>query len=187
MASPLVYSSRARWCASRSLLGHVFRRSIENERQAEAWYLIMISSVVVAAIVMQFMAWSFWHEEIQNSSRISMWYWGIQLGVAGLVFIGGFLGYCPRVRASLTESSLSVSQGRRSVELDLSTLTDCRIVSALQYYRKWDCRVEGYMAHIPEDVLLVLGERQSIAIGISPDAHARLLVEMNRLAEINAV
>ena len=134
--------------------------------------------------MIQFMAWSFWHEEIQNSSQISTWYWGIQLGVAGLVFVGGFLGYCPRVRASLTESSLRVSQGRRSVELGLDTLTDCRIVSALQYYRKWNYRVESYMAKIPEDVLLVLGERKSIAIGIDPDAHARLLVEMNRITEV---
>lgn len=165
-------------------MGYVLRRSVENERQAEAWYLITISSVVIAAVVMQFMAWSFWHEEIQNSSRISMWYWGIQLGLAGLVFVGGFLGYCPRVRAVLTESSISVSQGRRSVELDLDTLTDCRIVSALQYYRKWNCRAESYMAHIPEDVLLVLGEQEVIAIGIDPDAHARLLVAMNRRAEV---
>lgn len=136
---------------------------------------------------MQFMAWSFWHEEIQNSSRISMWYWGIQSGLVGLVFVGGFLGYCPRVRAVLTGSSLRVSQGRRSVELALDTLTDCRIIPALQYYRKWNCRVESYMAHIPEDVLLVLGEQEAIAIGIAPDAHARLLVAMNRLAEANEV
>ncbi len=173
-------------------MGYVFRRNIENERQAEAWYLITIFSVVIAATVMQFMAWSFWHEEIQNSLRISMWYWGIQLGLAALVFVGGFLGYCPRVRASLTESSLSVSQGRRSVELGLDTVTDCRIIPALQYYRKWNCRVESYMAHIPEDVLLVLGERKSIAIGIDPGAHARLLVAMNRfdsaeVVEANAV
>ncbi len=165
-------------------MGYVFRRSTESERRAEAWYLITISSVVVAAVVMQFMAWSFWHEEIQSSPRISMWYWGIQLGLVGLVFVGGFLGYCPRVRAVLTESSLRVSQGRRSIELALDTLTDCRIIPALQYYRKWNYRVDSYMAHIPEDVLLVLGEQESIAIGIAPDAHARLLVAMNRLAEV---
>ncbi len=184
MASPLVYYGRARWCASRSLLGYLFRCRIENERQAEAWYLITICSVIIAAIVIQFMGWSFWHEEIQNSSRLSMWYWGIQLGMAGVVLFGGLMGYCPRVQAVLTESSIRAIQGRRSAELTVDTLVDYKIVSSLEYYRKWNGQVERYMAHIPDDVLLVFGEEKSIAIGIDPDVHEKLIGAMNQFTKV---
>lgn len=180
MNAPLVYSSRARWCPRHSLLGLVFRCRMENARKVEAWYLITISSVIVAAIIAQFMAWSFWHEETTNSTEVANWYWAIQLGVVVFIAVGGFLGYCPGVRVVLTGAAFHVTQGRRYAEVDLNSVIECRIISALRYYRKWDGRSESYMTHIPEDVLLVLADQRSIAVGIDPDTHAGLLSAMNR-------
>ena len=186
MSSSIAYSSRARWCPSRSLLGHVLRLRVKNQKQAEAWYLITIFSVIILLIVMQFLSWSLWHEEIASNHKIALWYWFGQLGAVGLVFFGGLIGYCPRVSIELAGSHLSVSQGQRSVKVNLDSLIDCKIVSALRYYRDWDRRAERYMTHIPDDVLLVFTEREITAIGINPDAHAELIVAINHFDSVEA-
>ncbi len=165
---------------------------MKDARQAEAWYLIAISSVVAAAIILQFMIWSLWHEEITNHSQTATWYWWVQLGTAVLIVAGGFIGYCPGVRVVFTGSSIRVSQGIRSVELDMDSVIDYSVIPALRYYRKWDGRVESYMTHIPEDVLLVHGEQEAIAIGVDSHAHALLVAALNRfkgteVTESNAV
>lgn len=165
---------------------------MKDVRQAEAWYLIAISSVVAAAIILQFMIWSLWHEEITNHPQTAIWYWRVQLGIAVLIVAGGFIGYCPGVRVVFTGSSIRVAQGRRRVELDIDSVIDHSVIPALQYYRKWNGHVENYMTHIPKDVLLVHGEQEAIAIGVDPHAHALLAAALNRfdgteVTESNAV
>ncbi len=180
MTPKLVYRCRARWCPSRSLLGHLLQLRAKNWKQAETLYLIAISSIITVLIVMQFLVWSLWHEAITNVPAVAMWYWTCQLGSAVLVFAGGLAGYCPGVKMELTESCLSVSQGQRSAEISLDTSTRCRIVSALQYYREWDSRADRYMTRIPDDVLLVFTDQKVLAIGISSAAHAELLNAMEQ-------
>lgn len=135
-------------------------------------------------IVMQFLSWSLWHEEITGNSGDAMWYWVIQLGVAGFILIGGFIGYTPRVHVALTESSLRVSQGKRSAMIHRNSMIDCRVVSALRYYRDWNRRVDRYMTHTPDDVLLIFTEQKITAIGINSDAHAILLDAMNKVSSV---
>ena len=178
MTPRLVYHCQARWCPSRSLLGHLLQLRTKNRKQAEALHLIAISSIITVLIVMQFLVWSLWHEAITNDPEISTWYWICQLGSAVLVLAGGLAGYCPGVKMELTESCLSVSQGQRSAEISPNTSTRYRIVSALQYYREWDSRADRYMTRIPDDVLLVFTDQKVLAIGISSAAHAELLNAM---------
>lgn len=174
MEPPIVYSSRARWCPARSLLGQVFQWWIKDQRQAEAWYLITISSMIVLGMMLQFLIWGVWQHQVSSDSVATVWYWGLQLGIGSFVFIGGFVGVCPGVRIGLNQSRLSVRQGRKSVEVELDGLLECRIISASRYYRDWKYRVESYMTYIPDDVLLIRGQQSVIAVGIHPKIHAAL-------------
>ncbi len=182
MAHDITYSARARWCPSRSLLGRFFFHRVDNRRQAEAWYIIAISSIIVVVVIVQFITWSLLAEEIAANSVIAMWYWSVQIVVGSLILIGGFLGYCPRVSVVVKESLFRVRQGKRSFEIDLAYLADCRIVPALHYYRHWrrQGNVEHFMTHVPPDVLLIYYEQGCIAIGIDSDAHSDLLVALNK-------
>ncbi|MCY4159671.1 MAG: hypothetical protein OXE92_06145 [Bacteroidetes bacterium] len=156
---------------------------MKSHRHAEAWYLIIISSIIVTLTVMQFLSWSFWHEEITGNPETMMWYWVGQLGIGGIVLVGGFLGFTPRVHVTWNGLILAVSQGRRSSKINPESITNCQIIPALRYYREWDRRVERYMTHIPDDVLLIFTESgtTAIAIGINPDAHAVLLTAIHKI------
>ncbi|MDE2825696.1 MAG: hypothetical protein OXL40_00115 [Bacteroidota bacterium] len=183
MVHEITYSARARWCPSRSLLGRFFLRGVDNrQQQAEAWYIIAISSIIVAVVIVQFISWSLLAGEIAANSRIAMWYWIGQLALGSLILIGGFLGYCPPVNVGVTENLFRVHQGKRSIEFNLASLTGCRIVPALHYYRHWRRRgdVEHFMTHVPSDVLLIFYGQGCIAIGIDSDVHADLIVALNK-------
>lgn len=182
MAHDITYSARARWCPRRSLLGRFFFHRVDNRRQAEAWYIIAISSIIVVAVIAQFIAWSLLAAEITANPVVALWYWSVQIAVGSLILIGGFLGYCPRVNVAVTEHLFRVRQGKRSFEIDRASLTGLRIVPALHYYRQWRRRVnvEHFMTHVPPDVLLIFYGKGCIAIGIDSDAHSDLLVALNK-------
>lgn len=183
MVQEITYSARARWCPSRSLLGRFFLRGVDNrQQQAEAWYIIAMSSIIVAVVIVQFISWSLLAGEFADNSRIAMWYWFGQLALGSLILVCGFLGYCPPVNVGVTENLFRVHQGKRSIEIYLASLTGCRIVPALHYYRHWRRRgdVEHFMTHVPSDVLLIFYGQGCIAIGIDSDAHADLLVALNK-------
>ena len=183
MVHEITYSARARWCPSRSLLGRFFLRGVDNRQQhAEAWYIIAISSIIVAVVIVQFISWSLLAGEITANSTIANWYWSGQLAICGLIIIGGFLGYCPRLSVVVAENLFRVRQGKRSFEINLASLTGCRIVPALHYHRHWRRRgdVNNFMTHVPSDVLLIFYGQGCIAIGIDSDAHSDLLVALNK-------
>ena len=183
MVHEITYSARARWCPSRSLLGRFFLRGVDNrQQQAEAWYIIAISCIIVAVVIVQFISWSLLAGEIVSNSAVAMWYWFGQLAIFCLILVGGFLGYCPRVNVAVTEKLFRVRQGKQSFEINLASLTGCRIVPALHYYRHWRRRgdVEHFMTHVPSDVLLIFYGQGCIAIGIDSDAHSDLLVALNK-------
>jgi hypothetical protein len=186
----ITYSARARWCPSHSLLGRFFLHRVDNQRQAEAWYLIAISSAIVAVVIVQFISWSLLAAEITTNPVMAMWYWSGQLAIGSLVFIGGILGYCPRVSVAVTENMFRVGQGKRSFETSLASLAGCQIVPALRYHRHWRRRggVEHFMTHVPPDVLLIFYGQDCIAIGIDSDVHSDLLVALNEFecAEVTA-
>ena len=183
MVHEITYSARARWCPSRSLLGRFFLRGVGNrQQQAEAWYIIAISCIIVAVVIAQFISWSLLAGEIAANSRIASWYWIGQLAIGSLILIGGFLGYCPRVSVAVTENLFRVHQGKRSIEINLASLKGCRVVPSLHYHRHWRRRidVEHFMTHVPSDVLLIFYGQGCIAIGIDSDAHSDLLVALNK-------
>lgn len=164
------------------MLGCFFLHRVENRRQAEAWYIIAISSIIVAVVMVQFISWSLLAGEIAANSVMAIWYWSGQLAIGSLILIGGFLGYCPRVSVAVTENLFRVHQGKRSFEINLASLTGCRIVPALHYYRHWRRRgnVAHFMTHVPSDVLLIFYGQDCIAIGIDSDAHSDLLAALNK-------
>ena len=183
MVHEITYSARARWCPSRSLLGQCFLRGVDNrQQQAEAWYIIAISSIIVTVVIVQFMSWSLLAGEIAANSAMAMWYWFGQLAIVSMILIGGFLGYCPRVNVGVTEKLFRVHQGKRSIEINVASLTGCRVVPALHYHRHWRRRedVNHFMTHVPSDVLLIFYGKGCIAIGVDPDAHSNLLVALNK-------
>ena len=189
MVHNITYSAQARWCPSRSLLGRLFLHRIDNQRQAEAWYIIAISTIIVVVVMAQFMSWSLLVAEITANPTMAMWYWAGQLAVGSLILIGGFLGYCPQVSVVVTEYLLRVRQGKRLFEINLACLTGCRIVSALHYYRHWRQKgnVKHFMAHIPSDVLLIFYGQDCIAIGIDSDAHSALFVALNKPDSVEVI
>jgi len=142
--------------------------------------------MIVLTLILQFLSWSLFHEQLEQNQDLLMWYWNGQLGIGILVLLLGFLGFSPRVRVIVNESSIEISQGVRSIEMDLDTSPHCRIISALEYHREWGHQVEGYMTHIPEDVLLIFSEHGVIAIGINPLAHANLRSVLSRSNPINS-
>ena len=181
MVHDITYSARARWCPSRSLLGRFFLRGVDNRQQAEAWYIIAISCIIVAVVIVQFTSWSLLAGEIAANSAMAMWYWSGQLAIGCLILIGGFLGYCPPVSVAVTKNLFRVHQGKRSIEINLASLTGSRIVPSLHYHRHWRRRgdVEHFMTHIPSDILLIFHGQGCIAIGIDSNAHSDLLVALN--------
>ena len=179
------FSSQASWRPMNSVLALFIRRVCDDRRQAEAWFLIVLSTVVVLSVIAQFLAWSLWHERIATS-----WFWSAQVTSAVLVLTVGMLGFAPGVTASVGAAALRVTQGRRSVNIHYSCVRSCTIVSAEDFHRVHASAVvwDRFIARMPEDVLLIESDAGRIAVGISSDAHVTIesLIDIQHL-QVHAV
>ena len=172
MDSCCVFYGRARFNAARSLLGLWCLRSIRDERKAEAVYLIIASSTIVAGLVGVMAITSLWEMQTTDAAQFWLWPWA----VFGLLVVGCLAGYTPGVRVSVTLDGLEVCQGRRRVDIEFTDIRHCQVVSALAYYRNYALYrdTQRYMARISEDVLVLVVGCEYIAIGLCPAAHAKL-------------
>jgi len=137
------------------------------------------------ALILQFLSWSLFHEQFSESQDLTLWFWTAQIGIACLIIFVGFIGFSPPVTVIVDESSFIVSQGQRSTEMKIDSSIYCRVISPLQYYRKWYNQVDRYMTHIPEDILLIFSDHKVTAVGINPVAHAILRSALNGSSNTN--
>lgn len=172
MASRSVFHGRARFQPARSILGHLCMWSIKDERKAEAWYLILASTIVVAGAVGVMAVTGLW--DVLGWDEQQAWFW--PWAAFGTLLVGCLVGFAPRVEVKLTEFGLVARQGRRSTAIRFADIDRSDIVSALVYYRNYAKYGDTlrYMARIPEDILVLTVSDHHVAIGLCPAKHADL-------------
>ncbi|MDE2732114.1 MAG: hypothetical protein OXI38_12045 [Bacteroidota bacterium] len=170
MASCRTFRGRSRYHPARSILGRICSRLIEDERRAEAWYLIAASTIAVLCMIAVMAITS--AGEAQGAEGLLFWPWA----VFGLIMAICLVGFEAGVEVSADTDGLTIRQGGRSHRVKFAAVDCSQIVSALVYYRNYaqytDTRC--FMARIPEDVLVLTIADQHVAIGIGPSVHARL-------------
>ena len=172
MASRHIFRGRARYHPARSILGRICARLIADERRAEACYLIVASTTATLCAIAAMAVTS--AGETLGAEGPLFWFW--PWAVFGLTMAACLVGIEAGVEVSADAESLKIQQGGRSHTVKFAEVDRSQIVSALVYYRNYAHYTDTlrFMAHVPEDVLVLTTDDQHIAIGIAPPVHASL-------------
>ena len=191
MASRQVFRGRARFDPTRSLLGWFIRLRVRDERQAEAWYLIIVCTGIILSMVGVLIVANVWKESIMTDERAATRFWLWQWIIFGAGFVFGLLGISPGVRVIVYDQMLRVRQGRRSLELGFEDIERCQVLSARTYYREYALFADGerFMNRTPSDVLLCTVKGRHIAIGLSSSLHVmlQLLIQAGMASSVVSV
>ena len=184
MASRHIFRGRTQYHPASSALGQLCKRVVQDERQAEAWYLIAACSLVTVSAIVAMAAASL--TEPQGAGINPLWFWP-WVGF-GLILVVSLLGFASGVQVSVGTDELSIKKGRQSRIVRLAEITRSQIIDAHAYYRQYAryTDTKRFMARIPDDVLVLTVGQEHIAIGLDPPSHAALgaLIEKEILHRI---
>ena len=184
MASRHIFRGRTQYHPASSALGQLCKRAVQDERQAESWYLIAACSLITVSAIVAMAAASL--SESQGADINPLWFWP-WVGF-GLILVVCLLGFAPGVQVMVGADQLRIKQGRQSRVVRLADITHSQIIDADTYYRHYALYTdtERFMARIPDDVLVLTVGQKHIAVGLDPTSHAALgtLIEIEILQRI---
>lgn len=172
MASRHVFRGRARFHPARSILGRFCTHLIDDERRAEAAYLLAASTTAAIGAIGAMAAASIMDTSGADLRQFWFWPWAI----LGLVLVICLVGFAPGVEVHADEEGLGIRQGRHRYAVPFEDIAHSQVISALVYYRNYALYSDTarFMAHIPKDVLVLTVCNQHVAIGLDPASHAEL-------------
>ena len=161
-----------RFSPLRSLLGLAICRLVKEKRQAEGTFLIVLPSLVLLVVLAQFIAWT-WIEptisEAGSNAEAARFFLAQAIGALALLLLCA-VGFTPGIRVSVTESSLTAQQGRRTCTVAFADIRDVRVVTGLHYHRvvRLQRSTEEYRSRLTPDVLLVETASRVLALALRP-------------------
>ena len=172
MASRHVFRGRARFHPACSILGRLYARLIDDERRAEAAYLMAASTTAAIGAIGAMAAASIM--DISGADLRQFWFW--PWTILGLVLAICLVGFAPGVEVHADKEGLGIRQGRRRHAVPFTDIAHSQVISALVYYRNYALYSDTarFMAHIPKDVLVLTVGDQHVAIGLDSASHAEL-------------
>ncbi len=187
-AAPLAlahsWQVRPRFSCTHSLLGLLIRRLVKDVRLAEAVVLVVLPSLILVIILLQFLAWTWLAPVIEAdvSGPVAARFFEAQIWGAAVFLLTCIAGWVPGVRVQLRGECLEVRQGRRARSLHLSLIVHSVTVTMLQWHREYRPyeEVEAYVSRLTSRVLMLDTNEVQIAIGLHRsdcDELAKLLSE----------
>lgn len=162
-----------------SLLGRWLQRRLGDARRAEAVYLILLTGLLLALLLGNYLAWAVLEPAVTAAPTgpTAVAFWAAQIAGLGLCMLLGFVGYRPRVAVTVQDHALHLEQGARSLVLPFHTVTAVRTVSAGCFHRHYAryAATQVFVSRLPDEVLLFETGEAPVIVGLPPEDRATLL------------
>jgi hypothetical protein len=162
-----------------SLLGRWMRRWLDDERRAEALFIIVLSVLALALLLAQYLAWALLQPAIEATPEgpTAILFWIGQ--VAAVVLIVGFcvVGFEPAIVVTAEEDALHLQQKDCSLTLPYDAIETADTISARRYHRHWRryAATHAFVNRPDGDLLLLRTDDGPVVLGLAPDDREALL------------
>ena len=161
------------------MLGRWLRRAIGDERRAEAYFILVLSGLIVGVILFQYVAWAWLGATIlaDPTGSVAVAFWLMQLGsVVGSVLLA-VVGFQPAIRIVATPAGIQLQQGKTVIALHPEDITSVETISALTFHRHYRryAATRSFVNRIEDELLLLHTSDGPLVLGLSAADHARLL------------
>ncbi len=169
-----------------SLLGRWLQRATGDERRAEALFLVVLSLLLLALLLGQYLAWALLSETIlaAPTGPAAVAFWLAQGAGAGLCLTTCVIGFKPAVAVTADPAGLFLKQGRRTLTLAYDEIASAGPIPALRFYRHY-ARYAATLVFVNrhlDELLLLETIHGPVVVGLlAPDRAALLgLLEAHR-------
>lgn len=155
------------------------KRVLDDERQAEAVYLIMASLLLLTLLLAQYLAWALLNTTMQAdpAGPVTLLFWGLQgIGVVLFVLLG-ILGFKPAVAVTIEPKCLYLRQGERTCLVPYEGMEAVEPLSALLFHRHYAryAATQAFISQMPATLLLIKTARGPVVVGLRPEDQLALL------------
>lgn len=158
-----------------SLLGRGLRRWLDDERRAEALFIIVLSGLALTLLLAQYLAWALLQPAIETApdGRTALTFWIGQVGMFALIVGACVVGFKPAITVTADEDALRLQQQDRTLALPYDAIDEVTTITALRYHRHWRryAATHTFVNHPQEDLLLLHTDEGPVVLGLPPDDH----------------
>lgn len=180
---------------SYSLLGRALRRWTGDRLRGEALYLVIVSSLVLALLMVHYLGWALL-QPMMTGPDATDWqigFWIGQLVSLGVLAAVGIVGFRPPVTVRSSTDRLVLEQGSDRLSLSFDDVEEVRRISARRFHRHYRHyeRTRLFTGRLASEVLLLVTPDGPVIVGLSSleelgDLYSHLTEETPTLAETPA-
>ncbi|HMB94209.1 MAG TPA: hypothetical protein VKP65_25390 [Rhodothermales bacterium] len=149
---------------------------MDDERQAEAMYLIVVSMLLLMLLLAQYLTWALLGSTMQ-ADPATLLFWGAQ-GVGVVLFVLlGILGFKPAVTVTIEPEGLHLCQGKRTCAVPYDEMDTVEPLEPLLFHRHYAryAATQTFVSQRPTTLLLIKTAADPIVVGLRPEDHLALL------------
>ncbi len=167
------------------------RRLVRDRRQAEAYFVLALTALVLVWLVVQYGAWALVQPAPteEPGGGLALTFWAVQIGsLAGLLLVGA-CGLKPAATITCASDGLHIEQGRRALRLPYDAITSVERITALRFHRheRRYAATQLFAARVGRgDLLLLRTARGPVVLGLAPDDQDALCAHLERQARAPA-
>jgi hypothetical protein len=162
-----------------SLLGRWMRRWLDDDRRAEALFILVLSGVALTLLLSQYLAWALLKPFIAAApdGPAALAFWIGQVGALGLVIGTCVVGFQPAITVTADTDRLRLRQHDRVLVVPYAAIGDVSIISARRYHRHWRryAATHTFVNHPDDDLLLLRTDIGPVVLSLAPDDREVLL------------
>ncbi len=172
-----------------SVTGRMIRLLAADDRQAGAYFLVVLPTLIMGMVIMQSALWTYF-EAYSTVPDAAARLWTIQVAAVLVVVLLAVLGWSPGLQVRITADSLVLRHGRRVATLSVSAISALTDVDILEYHRGYRpyTDVHTYAVRSAPHIIVVKVGAQTYGIGLKGAQQEQLASALREVVEArNAV
>ena len=157
-----------------SLLGRGLRRFSRDPLQAEAYFIVALTGLVLLWLLAQYAVWAF-VQSAPSDSAAALCFWAVQGGALLFLALTCVVGVAPAAVITCTPGGgLSIRQGRSRLALENAEIQAIKKITPLRYHRheRRYAATQAFTGRLRHDLLLLRTARGPVVLGLAPEDQA---------------
>ena len=168
-----------------SIAGRLIRHWSADERQAGAYFLMVLPTLVVGLVMLQFSLWTYL-ETYTSGPRAAEILWTLQVIAVLAVVSTAVLGWSPRLHLRLAADTLQLQHGKRHAAVVVSELITVTLVDADRYHRDYRpyTHVHSFVVRSAPRVLVAKTPEATYGIGFRGIKQEKLTTALRNITSL---
>lgn len=159
------------------------RQRFDDERRVEALFIVVLSVLALALLLVQYLAWALLQPVIVATpdGPTAIAFWIGQVGAFALVVGCCVVGFEPTITVAAEEERLRFYRNDHVLDLSYGAIDEVRTITALRYHRHWRryAATHAFVNRPDGDLLLLHTDVGPVVLGLAPDDREALLAHLD--------